>query len=153
MHQGRDGRADEERGGGHADECLALAGPAGGHRAAQMLQRAVGGFDLLDRLVQQPAQRQFVRAEAFGAQFGRALFVGLSVGAVVHSSVPSVRLPVLVLRAPFLVTALCVLVVLAHAGASMATRSAAMPREPYALTEPSDIPRVSATCASVMSAK
>ena len=45
------------------------------------------------------------------------------------------------------------LAVRAHAGASMATRSAAMPREPYALTEPSDMPRVSATWASVMSAK
>ncbi len=44
-------------------------------------------------------------------------------------------------------------VLVVHAGASMATRSAAIPREPYALTEPSDIPRVSATCASVMSAK
>ncbi|SFN60019.1 hypothetical protein SAMN04487980_102593 [Streptomyces sp. cf124] len=41
----------------------------------------------------------------------------------------------------------------AHAGASMATRSAAMPREPYAFTEPSDMPSVSATWASVMSAK
>ena len=40
-----------------------------------------------------------------------------------------------------------------HAGASIATRSAAMPRDPYALTEPSDMPSVSATCASVMSAK
>lgn len=46
-----------------------------------------------------------------------------------------------------------VLAVRAHADASMATRSAAMPREPYALTEPSDMPRVSATWASVMSAK
>ncbi len=43
--------------------------------------------------------------------------------------------------------------VLAHAGASMAIRSAAIPREPYALTEPSEMPSVSATCASVMSAK
>ena len=46
-----------------------------------------------------------------------------------------------------------VLAVRAHAGASMATRSAAMPREPYAFTEPSDMPSVSATWASVMSAK
>lgn len=37
--------------------------------------------------------------------------------------------------------------------ASIATRSAAMPRDPYAFTEPSDIPSVSATWASVMSAK
>jgi hypothetical protein len=28
-----------------------------------------------------------------------------------------------------------------------------MPREPYALTEPREMPSVSATCASVMSAK
>ncbi|GAQ69134.1 hypothetical protein T45_00856 [Streptomyces turgidiscabies] len=41
----------------------------------------------------------------------------------------------------------------AHAGSSMAMRSAAMPREPYAFTEPSDMPSVSATCASVMSEK
>ncbi|GAA3099919.1 hypothetical protein GCM10017687_08700 [Streptomyces echinatus] len=33
----------------------------------------------------------------------------------------------------------------AHAGASMATRKAAMPREPYAFTEPRDMPSVSAT--------
>ncbi|CAM5714728.1 hypothetical protein STENM223S_10828 [Streptomyces tendae] len=41
----------------------------------------------------------------------------------------------------------------AHDDASMASRSAAMPREPYALTEPSEMPSVSATWASVMSAK
>lgn len=46
-----------------------------------------------------------------------------------------------------------VLGVLVHVRAPMAIRSAAMPREPYALTEPSDMPRVSATWASVMSAK
>lgn len=32
-----------------------------------------------------------------------------------------------------------------HAGASMAIRRAAMPRDPYAFTEPRDIPSVSAT--------
>lgn len=57
---------------------------------------------------------------------------------VVHSSISS-RL--VVLLAP------------AHAVASMAIRSAAMPREPYAFTEPRDMPSVSETCASVMSAK
>ncbi len=45
------------------------------------------------------------------------------------------------------------IVVCGHAVASIATRSAARPREPYAFTEPSDIPSVSATWASVMSAK
>lgn len=41
----------------------------------------------------------------------------------------------------------------AHACASIVTRSAAMPLDPYAFTEPSDIPSVSATWASVMSEK
>ena len=45
------------------------------------------------------------------------------------------------------------LALVAHAGSSMAMRSAAIPREPYAFTEPSDMPSVSATWASVMSAK
>ncbi len=40
-----------------------------------------------------------------------------------------------------------------HAWASITARSAAIPREPYALTEPREIPSVSATWASVMSAK
>jgi hypothetical protein len=38
-----------------------------------------------------------------------------------------------------------VVVTAAHFVASMATRSAAIPREPYALTEPRETPRVSAT--------
>lgn len=41
----------------------------------------------------------------------------------------------------------------AHDVLPIATRRAAMPREPYALTEPTDMPRVSAAWASVMSAK
>ena len=72
--------------------------------------------------------------------------------AVVHSSVPSPVVSSCPSGRPYsLGTPL--LVVPAHAGASMATRSAAMPREPYAFTEPSDMPSVSATWASVMSAK
>ncbi len=55
-------------------------------------------------------------------------------------------------RLPFLALTVT-LVVVAHAGSSMAIRSAAIPREPYAFTEPSDTPSVSATWASVMSAK
>lgn len=114
--------------------------------------------------MQQPAQCQLVRAEPFGAQCVRgeyvrahcvrALRVGaVSVGAVVHNFVPSLRLLVLVLGAPPVLIGASPLLVLTHAGASMAIRSAAIPREPYALTDPSDIPRVSATWASVMSAK
>ena len=53
-------------------------------------------------------------------------------------------------RIPFLTVPLTLV---AHAGSSMAIRSAAIPREPYAFTEPSDTPSVSATWASVMSAK
>lgn len=41
----------------------------------------------------------------------------------------------------------------AHDVLPIATRRAAMPREPYALTEPTDMPSVSAAWASVMSAK
>ncbi len=41
----------------------------------------------------------------------------------------------------------------AHTGSSMAMRSAAIPREPYAFTEPNEMPRASATWASVMSEK
>ncbi len=44
MHEGGDGGADEERGGGHADDGLTLAGPSCGDRTTQVLQRAVGGF-------------------------------------------------------------------------------------------------------------
>ncbi len=92
-------------------------------------------------------------------------------GAVVHSSVPSVCL--FLLLPPVrtggrvvplggfvspggivsLVAVRACVVAVAHAGASMATLSAAIPREPYALTEPRDMPSVSATWASVMSAK
>ncbi|CAM5718836.1 hypothetical protein SMICM304S_05401 [Streptomyces microflavus] len=74
----------------------------------------------------------------------RAIRVGVRglLGPVVHNSVS--RRVILV---PVLVP------VPAHAWASITTRSAAIPREPYALTEPSEIPSVSATWASVMSAK
>lgn len=63
---------------------------------------------------------------------------------VVHNSVSRrvILVPVLVLVAGP-----------AHVWASITTRSAAIPREPYALTEPSETPSVSATWASVMSAK
>lgn len=68
------------------------------------------------------------------------------------TSVPTLVLVLFSLRRrislPFLT-----LVLVAHAGSSMAIRSAAIPREPYAFTEPSDMPSVSATWASVMSAK
>ena len=42
---------------------------------------------------------------------------------------------------------------LTHDAASIAVRSAAMPRDPYAFTEPRESPSTLATCASVMSAK
>lgn len=147
-----------------------------------------------------------VRSVAFEILAFEMLALGagaLFVGAVIHSSVPSVRLRFFVLLEPappdapvppalfrafvpalfraFVPVLLGVVVLVpappggtppgaelvptvlpvgavvpavrAHAGASMATRSAAMPREPYAFTEPSDMPSVSATWASVMSAK
>lgn len=80
---------------------------------------------------------------------------------VVHSSISS-RLARRTVRPfrPFVVLimlvparAVPVHAVPVHAVASMAIRSAAMPREPYAFTEPRDMPSVSETCASVMSAK
>lgn len=132
-----------------------------------MVQHGVGGLDGAHRLMQHPAQCQLFRVEPVEA---------LVVGAVVHSSVPSMRSLVLLLLL-FLLLAFCLLASLllrnttgpeflgpetvgrgpvrsvAHTGSSMAMRSAAIPREPYAFTEPSDTPSVSATWASVMSAK
>lgn len=76
---------------------------------------------------------------------------------VVHNSVSSPVIPMSASRpaqVPVPVLAPVIVVVTpTHACASITTRSAAMPREPYAFTEPRDIPSVSATCASVMSAK
>ncbi len=82
VDQRGDGRAEEERGRGRADECLAFARTAGGDRPAQVVQGAVARLHVLDGLVQQGAQLQLVRVEPFEALF---------VPAVVHSSVPSVR--------------------------------------------------------------
>lgn len=157
---------------GHADDRLPLAGAARGDGPAQVVQGAGTRLDVVDRRVQQPAQGQFVGVEPVQAVDSVEPFGALVVGAVVHSSVPSVRWRVLVPVAPrrlvpgvglvsfmgvallgVAVTGAAPFGVVAHAGASMATRSAAMPREPYAFTEPSDMPRVSATWASVMSAK
>lgn len=80
MDEGRDGGAEEEHGGGHADEGLALAGPAGRYRLAQVVQRAVARLDLLDRLVEQSAQGQLVGVEPFG---------GVHVGPVVVGALSS----------------------------------------------------------------
>lgn len=87
MYEGRDRRAEEEGGGRRADECLALAGPPGGHRAPQVLQGAVARLHLPDRPLHHRAQGGLVG----GRPVGPGSVGALRGGAVVHSSLPSVR--------------------------------------------------------------
>ncbi len=154
------GRRTEDDRGGSPDDGLPAPGAPDGHGAAQLVERVGGGFELAHGAAQQAAQRLFVEA-ALGTRPAAGPHT-LVVAEPVAEPVPdpllegapegvteaAVRIPAV---AP--VAGVSLRKVVAHTGASIATRSAAMPREPYALTEPSESPRVSATWASVMSAK
>lgn len=69
MQHGRDGGAEEESRGRHADGRLPLAGPPDGNGPPQVVQRAVTRLHLLDGVVQHPAQCQLVRVEPVGTLF------------------------------------------------------------------------------------
>lgn len=190
MHESGDGGADQQRRRGRADDGLPPAGAPGGHRALEMLQGPVGGFEVPHGAAQHPAQDDLVQLAVTGAEpapdapeevgqrtggfggvsrvggLGGAALVRLSGRALLARTIRSVRLlrigvrsllrPVVhnsVSRRVVLVPVLVPVAGPAHVWASITTRSAAIPREPYALTEPSETPSVSATCASVMSAK
>lgn len=138
MDEGGDGGADQQRRGRHTDERLPLPGAPRGNRTAQMVEGAVRGLEVLYRSLQHPAQGHFVPAKTLSGSLTEA--AQLIFRPVVHNFVSSP-----VVKRPVRPVPLKPVPVPAHAVASMATRSAAMPREPYAFTEPSDIPSVSAT--------
>lgn len=56
MDHGGDGRPAEEQRGGRAQDGMATALTAGGHRAAQLFQRVGRGFEAADAGLQQPPQ-------------------------------------------------------------------------------------------------
>lgn len=133
MHEGGDGGADQHHRGRRTDQRLPFAGAPRGYRPSQVVEGSVGGLEVLHGPLQQPPQGNFVPAEA--SEAAQLIF-----RPVVHNSVPSP-----VVKRPVRPVPLKPVPVPAHAVASMATRSAAMPREPYAFTEPREIPSVSAT--------
>ena len=146
VQQRRDRRTADQDGGGHPGEDLSVPGLACGYGTAQVLQCGRVGFEILHALVQEPAQRVLVERRCARVR-GLVLrgLVGRGGPARDHARPeparpgPLVRAvggdAVGVLRRCVLVCGRPRVVVLAvgafgHAAASMATRSAAMPREP-----------------------
>ncbi|MFD8617827.1 hypothetical protein [Streptomyces sp. NPDC059612] len=82
MHEGRYGGADQQCRRGRAHDGLSPAGAPGGHRALQMLQGPVGGFEVPHGAVQHPAQGDLVQLVARTGEAGAASRAEAVVGAV-----------------------------------------------------------------------
>ncbi len=126
--QGRQRDGGGEHHGGGARPGSAADGPAPGHPAADPRQRGAVRLEVGDGAAQQLP---------YGPLLGRQRLRRARPAPAVRARRTRARPPRPVL--------------LGHCPASIRTRSAAIPRDPYAFTEPSEMPRVSATCASVMS--